>query len=123
MCLPAERRSIRSRLQRISIYTIPLSGKVLAAGKKKEADPKISCECYSTHSTGVSPNKIRAERSEQETDSTTVRFQEKKPNQNSQGANPRARPPDKDQPGITISNGSGSRPKQTDNPKNNTSHS
>ena len=43
-----------------------VSGKALAAGKKEDADPKISGDRYSTHTTGVGPNAIRAERSEQE---------------------------------------------------------
>jgi len=89
-----------------------VSGKALAADKKEDADPKISGEGYSTHSTRVSPNKIRAERSEQETDSATHQFRNRKANQNSQGANPRIRPPGKEQPGITISNGSSSKCKK-----------
>ncbi|WP_145442567.1 hypothetical protein [Gimesia chilikensis] len=96
-----------------------MSGKALAADKKEDADPKISGEAYSTHSTRVSPNKIRAERSEQETDSATDQFRNRKANQNSQDANPRVRPPGKDQPGITISNGSSSECKKRITPKTN----
>jgi len=101
------------------LYIIRIKKRYLAAGKKEDADPKISRDRYSTHSTRVSPNKIRAERSEQETDSATARFQEKKSNQNSQDANPRVRPPGKGQPGITISNGSSSKCKKRITPKTN----
>jgi hypothetical protein len=65
------------------LYIIRIKKRYLAADKKEDADPKISGERYSTHSTRVGPNKIRAERSEQETDSAIDQFRNRKPNQNS----------------------------------------
>ncbi|MCR9235006.1 MAG: hypothetical protein NXI29_28770, partial [bacterium] len=120
LCLPIKTKCCRQSrvdtralapVETSLLYIIRSKKRYLAADKKEDADPKISGEGYSTHSTRVSPNKIRAERSEQETDSATDQFRNRKSNQNSQDANPRVRPPGKGQPGITISNGSSSHPK------------
>ena len=69
MCLPAQRRFTRSSFQWNPIYILPLSGKTLTACNKGRLRSQFQQRSPFPSKCRVSPNVIRAERSEQETDS------------------------------------------------------